>query len=166
MTTFKHILVPTDFSESAELALDLALELAPKFGAQITLLHATWLPPHYYAAYAEGLAWPTEELEGQARKEIDAVLTRAKKQYANVEKALRPGDAWQRILEAAEEGGVDLIVMGTHGRRGIARALLGSIAEKVVRLSPVPVLTVSAEAERRAKEEALAQRKPREASRP
>ncbi len=165
MKPFRHILVPTDFSDAANQALELALELAPKFEAKITLLHSTWLPPYYYSAYAEGLAWPTEELEGKAKQELDAACSRAKERYANVESVLASGEAWERILEAAKERAVDLIVMGTHGRRGISRLVLGSIAEKVVRLSPVPVLTVSAAAERRAKEEALAQRNPRAASR-
>lgn len=149
MQAFQHILVPTDFSSAAEKALDLALELAPKFSAKITLLHAPWLPPAYYSAYAEGLTWPTAELEGLARKELEATYTKAKERYSNIEAVLVPGDPWERIIEGAKAHHVDLIVMGTHGRRGISRVLLGSVAEKVVRLSPVPVLTVSAEAERR-----------------
>ena len=65
------------------------------------------------------------------------------------------GDPAQAILDTAKERGADLIVMGTHGRRGLSHVLLGSVAERIVRLSPVPVLTVSGKAEREAKEKAL-----------
>jgi len=157
VTPFKHILVPTDFGEPADRALDLALDLAPKFGSKVTLLHATWLPPYYYAAYAEGLAWPTDELEGQANKELAAAVTKARARYTNVEGTLVSGEPWERILQAVTDRGTDLIVMGTHGRRGLSRVLLGSVAEKIVRLSPIPVLTISGKADQEAKEKALAQ---------
>ncbi len=155
MHSFKHILVPTDFEDASEHALAVALNLAAKFDAKVTLLHATQLPPYYYAAYAEGLAWPTDELEGQARTALDDAGKKAKERYSNVETVLADGEPSYKILETARDRDVDLIVMGTHGRRGVSRVLLGSVAEKTVRLSPIPVMTVCAEEERRAKEKAL-----------
>ncbi len=166
MTAFKHLLVPTDFGDASERALDVAIEIATKFDATITLLHATWLPPYYYSAYAEGLAWPTDELEGAAGRELAAAVSRARARYPKVAGKLVPGEPWERILEAAQEDEADLIVMGTHGRRGVARAVLGSVAEKTVRMSPIPVLTISDEAMRRERQASYAERNPRKAGRP
>lgn len=157
MTGFQHILVPTDFGEASDRALDLAIEIGRRFDATITLLHTTWMPPYSFEAYAEGLPWPTRELRGEAQKGLDAAVERARSRYPKVTGKLAMGDAWDRILEAAMDHSADLIVMGTRGRRGVAHALLGSITEKVVRLSPTPVLTVSAEAERREKKNAFAE---------
>jgi nucleotide-binding universal stress UspA family protein len=167
MSPFKHILVPTDFGEASERAVDVALGLASKLGeattkVTVTLLHAAWMPPAYYAMYAEGLAWPTNELEGQAKKELDKAVEKAKERCADpnvqIVGSFAVGEPVERILEATNggRGSIDLIVMGTHGRRGVSRVFLGSVAEKVVRLSPVPVMTVCTEAERRVKAQALA----------
>lgn len=141
---FRHILVPTDFGDASTRAREIALELARRFDARVTLLHV-WAVPS--AAYAEGLAWPTEDLEAAAQRALDAELAAAVKVYPSTQARLRVGVAWDRILESAKELGADLIVMGTHGRRGISRLVLGSVAEKLVRTSPVPVLTVGAEPE-------------------
>ena len=150
MGSFDHILVPTDFGDASTAALERALELAAKLGSKVTVLHTTRLPPYYYSAYAEGLAWPVDELEGRAKKELDALVAKAKSRYPKIEGVLGEGEPWERILEAAKDRGADLIVMGTHGRRGVSRVLLGSVAEKVVRTSPIPVMTVSGgEAQRR-----------------
>jgi nucleotide-binding universal stress UspA family protein len=157
MITFKHILVPTDFGPASQRAVDVALDLAAKFDAKVTLFHSTWLPAFYHTAYAEGIAWPVDELETAATRELTETLAKAKARYANVESTLVTGETWRRILDVAKERSVDLIVMGTHGRRGISRVLLGSVAEKVVRLASVPVITVPAEAERRTREAALAE---------
>lgn len=156
MTTFKHILVPTDFGEPSDRAVDVAALMAAMFESRLTLLHASWLPPSAYAAYAEGLYWPAEEVAKESQKALDAAVARAQKAYPKTESAVVKGEPWQAILDAAQERGCDLIVMGTHGRRGLSRMLIGSVAEKVVRLSPVPVLTVCGKAEQDAKANAIA----------
>jgi nucleotide-binding universal stress UspA family protein len=142
MIAFKHILVPTDFGASAAQALDFAIALAAKFGSKITLLHVSWLPPPAYAAYAAGLEIPTAEMEQGAKRELDRLLARIKDRTSNVEGVVVTGEPWRAILEVADQRSADAIVMGTHGYRGMSRFLLGSIAEKVVRLSPIPVVTV------------------------
>ncbi len=142
MTPFKHILVATDFSDAADQALELATTLAMTFQSKLTLLHAYSIPTAGYD-YAAGLLWPLDDLSRAAKKELDRVLAKAKERYPNVEGVLVCGDPWSQILEMAKTCGADLIVVGTHGRRGLSRVLLGSVAEKVVRASPVPVLTVS-----------------------
>ena len=156
MERFRHILVPTDFGDVAGAALDLALELAAKFGSKVTVMHATWYPPATYAEYLQDIAWPTEELAGRIMNELSTVVAKAKQRHPDVDSLIMTGETWERVLEAAKSVGADLIVMGTHGRTGLSRALLGSVAEKVVRLSPVPVLTVSAEPERRTSEHTVA----------
>ena len=138
MFAIKRILVPTDFSDSAERALSLAVDLARAFQAGLTLLHVWTIP----STFAEGLTWPTDGMERAARRALDELHARVSKQYPGTEAVLQVGPEWQRILDVAKERNVDLVVMGTHGRRGLPRLILGSVAEKVVRLSPVPVLTV------------------------
>ncbi len=141
MTPIEHILVPTDFSESSERALQSALDLAQTFGARITLVHVWSIPT---IGYAEALSWPVLEMQAAARKALDEVLAKTAKTYAKTDAVLCEGLEWKEILDVAAERKCDLVVMGTHGRRGLARVVLGSVAEKVVRLSPVPVLTVRA----------------------
>jgi nucleotide-binding universal stress UspA family protein len=139
MQTFKNILVPTDFSEPAEQATELAILLAQKFDSKLTLLHAYEIPSY---PYADGLYWPLDDLIREAKTTLDAALAKVKERYANVEAVLGSGNPFEQILTVAKDRSCDLIAMGTHGRRGLSRIFLGSVAERVVRLSPVPVLTV------------------------
>ena len=81
-------------------------------------------------------------MEKAARTALDEVQARVSKLLPGTQSLLKVGPEWERILDAVKEANVDLIVMGTQGRRGLPRLILGSVAEKVVRLSPVPVLTV------------------------
>jgi nucleotide-binding universal stress UspA family protein len=138
---FKHILVATDFSECSERAVDLALELAQKFEAQLTLLHS-WDAPAY--AYSGGLYVQVDivtPIEEAAVAQLDKATLELKRRMPNVKSVIRSGAPWEEILSAASELHADLIVLGSHGRRGLNRALLGSVAEKVVRMATVPVLT-------------------------
>lgn len=139
MSTIKHILVPVDFSPASDRSLEKALELARAFDARITLLHIWSLPA---VGYAEGLAWPIDDLQQAAREALGGLAARTTKLYPKTDSVLLEGNEWKQILETVKDQGCDLVVMGTHGRRGLPRLLLGSVAEKVVRLSPVPVLTV------------------------
>jgi nucleotide-binding universal stress UspA family protein len=160
MAVFKHLLVPTDFGEAAGRALELAIALASPSEARLTLLHACWIPPMAYAGLdAGGLYWPTDAIANAAKKQLEGAVTLAKTKlgHPRIEPVVVSGSPWEQILAAARTRGVDLIVMGTHGRQGMAHALLGSIAEKVVRLSPVPVLIVGTPAERQEKERAFPQ---------
>jgi len=138
----KHILVPTDLSEGAEQALDYACELARVLGAQIHLLNVIGIPT--MGVPELGLAVTTTVID-QMVIDSQAAIERlaATKCTADVGQTLvRSGDARDVINQTAKELGIDLIVMGTHGRRGISRALLGSVAETVVRSAPCAVLTV------------------------
>jgi len=136
MESIKHILVPTDFGEPAERATEYALALAGKFEAKLTLMHVYSIPTY---GYADGFSWPVEELEKAEKMAFGTVVATAKQRNAGIESALVMGAPWEQILLVAKQRGVDL---GTHGRRGLSRVLLGSVAERVVRMSPVPVLAI------------------------
>ena len=142
--SIQHILVPHDFSETAEKAFDFALDLADKLGARLTVLHAYEIPTY---AFPEGPVLTVEmmaQIERAAATALDGILSRASRRSPGVKVTteLRQGAAWREIDQAAVDLKADLIVLGTHGRRGIARALLGSVAEKIVRTAACPVLTV------------------------
>jgi glycine betaine transporter len=139
-----HILVPTDFSAGAESALMWALQLAELFGAQVTLLHVldpslgaiAGLPSNYAAMPAYG------ELLETVRREAKSEMEKIAKRIPTAKILIREGSPRPVILDAATEFGADLIVIGTHGRTGLAHAFFGSVAEHVVRYSKIPVLTV------------------------
>lgn len=146
MSEFSHILVPTDFGASAARALDIAVELSQKLGASLTLLHAYEIPMAL-DTYQDAPPIPAEYSEftrQAAQRRLDEALTELQKRAPNARALLKYGVPWQQILEAVDEEHPSVVVMGTHGRRGLKHVLLGSVAEKVVRLSPVPVLTARA----------------------
>jgi nucleotide-binding universal stress UspA family protein len=141
MTLPKTILVATDFSDSAEQALDYAVALAGKLGASIHVVHAIGVPS--LGVPELGLAVTGTMMESMlkaASSELDKLASR--RASANIATLIRTGDARDVIDQTAKEIGADLVVMGTHGRRGVSRALLGSVAETVVRTAPCPVLTI------------------------
>ena len=141
---FRHILVATDFSESSALAADMAVGLALKFGARLTLVHVHQPPIPWDGA---GLNYPMVSLPDVREivsKLLDEEHARLRARWPNTEAILVTGSPWEEIVHLAEQRGVDLVVMGTHGRRGISRALLGSVAERVLRMSKAPVLTLRA----------------------
>ena len=143
MTSITHILVATDFDEPSQRALDTAVELARGFDSSLTLVHVCEFP--VYAYY--GRAWPmgfVAELENGAREKLAETLKAVDGQVSEANSILCQGVPWQEILVQLDAIGADLLVIGTHGRRGLSHALMGSVAEKLVRTSPVPVLTVRA----------------------
>jgi nucleotide-binding universal stress UspA family protein len=139
----KNILVPTDLSPGAEAALDYACELAAKLEATVHLLHVIAIPalgvPELGVAITSTVI---DQVIAENQTAIDALADARRNKTKIGEVILRTGDARDVIDQAATELHADLIVMGTHGRRGISRALLGSVAETVVRSAPCPVLTV------------------------
>ena len=143
MSTPTQILVPIDFSPNAEQALAYAAELADKLGATLHLVNAIGIPalgaPEIGLTYTASLI---EQMTVENQKAVDAIATRTRPTTRGGGAFVRTGDARDVILQTAKEVNADLIVMGTHGRRGLTRALLGSVAESVVRHSPIPVLTV------------------------
>jgi len=142
MTEFKRILVPTDFSEAADSARDVAIDLSKKYGASITLLHCYEVPLYVYSGAPAVPADYWTPIRNAASRRLEVAVAELAKLSPQAKGMLSQGVPWEQILHAADEAKADLIVMGTHGRRGLTHVLLGSVAEKVVRLSPIPVLTV------------------------
>ena len=138
-----HILAPTDFSDSSKKALSDAIELARTFGATLSLLHVLEPSP-----YLGEFTLPTmgEELLGdldrQASAALAQVLPDAQEATVEVTRAVAIGSPSQKIVETAEAEHVDLILITTHGRTGLSHLLIGSVAERVVRTAPCPVLTI------------------------
>jgi universal stress protein A len=147
MSRYQNILCPIDFSDGSLAALEEALCLAEAFDAKIALLHVWQLPT---VAVTDGFIWPHEtwprlgaQLEAAAQQRMQHLLeTIPEARRRRITDRVLCGDAASTILEQAAELATDLIVMGTHGRRGPSRFLMGSVAEKVVRHAPCPVLTV------------------------
>lgn len=144
MPMFKHILVPTDFSEASPQAIDFAVSLATTFSTELTLMHTWEVPVYPYMEFVLSSAELGASVEQAAGRRLQDAVELLKKRVPWAKSVLRTGVPWREILETAKGLRADLIVMGTHGRRGLDHALLGSVAEKVVRLSAVPVLTVHA----------------------
>jgi nucleotide-binding universal stress UspA family protein len=143
----QRILVPIDFSDHSALALRHARELALLFGAELRLLTAAFITPVWIA---EGAAPLPDEYRQAVRKQAEADLETWAKPLRDarirVSCAVSSDQPGSAIRSAAETWPADLIAMGTHGRTGIPHAVLGSIAERTVRLAPTPVLTVRADA--------------------
>jgi universal stress protein A len=134
-----NILVPTDFSAGAELAIDYACALAAKLDATVHLMNATG----EFRELGIGITTTLEEsLIRNNHQALDAIAERRRARVAIGSTVVKTGDARDAILEAAREIEADLIVMGTHGRRGVTRLFLGSVAEDVMRRAPCPVLVV------------------------
>lgn len=144
---FDRILCPTDFSEFSERALERAVSLAGWFNARVTALHVVlplpWALPA--AAYAANVAVPVDLVRGRREeeaKELERFVRPLLGEGVPIETRLTDGEPWREILAEAGRLPADLIVMGTHGRGGFEHLLLGSVAEKVLRRAPCPVLTV------------------------
>lgn len=140
MNAFRRILVPTDFEASALRAADVATELARENDGTVVLVHV-WTVP---VVYTEGFQWPLEGLEQAARAALDKEVARVRDKLPSANGLLVNGNPWEQIIDAAKRSQSNLIVMGTHGRKGLERIWLGSVAERVVRMSPIPVLTLRA----------------------
>jgi universal stress protein A len=139
---FHYILAPTDFSEHSRQAVQCARELAQKFEATLVLLHVIELPSYPIEGLPPSQIGRTlmEDLEQQAANDLAQVL--ANEAEVKVVRRVVVGVPYRTIVEIAEAEKVDLIVMATHGRTGFSHLFMGSVAEKVVRAAPCPVLTV------------------------
>ena len=145
MLTLKIVLVPTDFSDASESALRYGKAMAEAFGASLHFVHVMEdLLAHAWAAevYVSSMPQLRDEIEKESRQRLEMLLGESDRSKFRAEIALLAGNPFLEIIRYAKAHDVDLIVMGTHGRGPIAHMLLGSVAEKVVRKSPCPVLTV------------------------
>jgi universal stress protein A len=147
MLKISKILTPVDYSACSRAALNHALFFAERFSAKIDVLHVWDVPPSVNADMMvmsdEGPQSMSNVLLHGANKEMNQFLADlTTEQRARVAIKVEHGDAVPTIIEVAARDGYDLVVMGTHGRTGLSQLLMGSVAEKVVRQAPCPVLTV------------------------
>jgi len=142
--SLKTIVCAVDFSEYADYALRYAVDLAKIFDADLRLIHVVELPflPSYSLAGVPDLSLPVDEIEEGSRGRMQDVLKDCRRKHAKVEGEVRTGTAFLEIINYAREVGADLVVVGTHGRTGLSHMIIGSVAEKVVRKAPCPVLSV------------------------
>ncbi|WP_380675937.1 universal stress protein [Salinigranum sp. GCM10025319] len=136
---YDTVLFPTNGSDGAEVALAHALELARQYDAEI---HVLFVVNTAYAGSGAVEATTVESLRGAGDRVVAETVERITDDGVAAVGEVRDGDPYREILDYADESDCDVIVMGTHGRRGLDRYLLGSVTEKVVRASDVPVLTV------------------------
>lgn len=140
---FRRIVAPTDFSDSAEEAWALTTRLAEALGSDVVLTHVFVEPPVYGAPPTGAAEW-TVVVEAQkwVADELERWAEGARTKGITVRTIVLNGSASQEIVRLAADEHADVIVMGTHGRTGLNRALVGSVADRVVRTAPCPVLTV------------------------
>lgn len=151
MENVGKILVPVDFSECSREAMRYALMLARRLGAHVEALHV-WTLPMVATAGDMLIAMPDQPyqraadwMEREAQEAMDRFVSELDTGGLRVATRVEPGRAEETILSMANQGSFDLIVMGTHGRSGLSHLLMGSVAERVVRLASCPVMTVKAE---------------------
>jgi nucleotide-binding universal stress UspA family protein len=146
MARIRRIVHPSDFSKASAAAFTKAVELAKANGAELVLLHV--LAPPLPLMSGEGYVSPKiyEDLEQSARayasKELARLVAKAKKAGVRAKAVLRDGVAHEQIVQAARSPRADMIVIGTHGRTGLAKLFLGSVAGRVVSAAKCPVMTV------------------------
>ena len=137
MISVKNVLVAIDFDEHTETVLDYARTLTRMFGGRLHVLHVT------ENSFLRPTAMDPHSLQASAVNQVSQRLTDADRQNLAARAVVRISDApADEIVDYARDEGIDLIVMGTHGRKAVAHLLLGSVAERVVRAAPCPVLTV------------------------
>jgi nucleotide-binding universal stress UspA family protein len=136
---YDDILFPTDGSDGAAAALAHAVEQAETHGAT---LHVLYVIDTTYLGSGAAEATTVEALQDTGETVLSETVTQVEDRGVTAERATRTGEPYREILDYADETGIDMIVMATHGRRGLDRYLLGSVTEKVVRASTAPVLTV------------------------
>jgi len=140
---FEKILCPVDFSEFTDEILAYAVNIAKRFDSELHLIHVipnlNYFTPYESFLTPENLVAIERNIEGEVGKDFDNIT---KKLDLPFKRIVKTGVTFVEIIDYIKDQGIDLVVMGTHGRSGIEHILIGSVAEKVVRKSPCPVLTV------------------------
>lgn len=140
---FKKIVCPVDFSEFTDEILTYAVTIAKLFESELHLIHVipnlNYFTPYESFLTPENLVAIERNIEGEVEKDFDKITKKLDFPFTRI---IKTGVTFVEIIDYIKDQGIDLVVMGTHGRSGIEHILIGSVAEKVVRKSPCPVLTV------------------------
>ncbi|PLX87314.1 MAG: universal stress protein [Desulfuromonas sp.] len=149
MKSFKKILVAIDFSDSSDNAFQAALMMARQFSARLMILHVINEPVDLRGFYVPHISFDKleEEIAEGAKKLMESFCRQHLKDFKDYETVIAPGIPYETIINKAVDEQADLVVLGTHGRAGLDHVLFGSNAEKVVRKSPLPVMTVRLDSE-------------------
>lgn len=144
MIDLRRILCPVDFSEATPHALRPAISLATEYGAELYLLHVLDFPhPHLDALGPSFDVMPYyEEMEAEAGRRLESLVDEEARRFAGASATVRRGTPFLEIINFAKDEEIDLVCLPTRARTGVDRMLFGSVAEKVVRMAPCPVLTV------------------------
>lgn len=144
MKKFSTILFANDFSEGSEHAFDYALSLAKQYSAKLLIVHIINEPVDLRGFYVPHISFENleKEIAEGAEKMMDRFCNDNLAGFDNFEKYVISGIPYEEIVRKADESGADLIIMGTHGRKGVDHLLFGSTAERVVRNASCPVMTV------------------------
>jgi nucleotide-binding universal stress UspA family protein len=146
MKQIKRIVVGTDFSETAERAVDAAVDLAALVGATVSLVHAYELPMYSFPdSVVVSSPDVAQRITSDALERLEAAIERRKQRGVPIQSVLRMGAAWDELNGVAAEQNAEVIVVGTHGRRGFSRVMMGSVAERMVRTAVCPLLVIRGE---------------------
>ena len=139
----KEIVVPVDFSPTSDRALDYAVDFAKKVGARLTLVHAYELPVY---GFPDGALVASAEVAGRilssAQAGLLAAIEKRKDSGVEMRSILRDGPPAEEVAAVAKQVHADMVILGTHGRTGLRRAIMGSVAEEVIRACECPVLAI------------------------
>ena len=145
MTQIQQVLFPVDLSETSPKIVPVVLKMREKLDARLHLLFVARAFDHFRGIYVPNIS--IETLEAQLAEGAKRRMAEFQEQFfaglPDIQVSVLAGDISEEILAYAEREGIDMIIMGTHGRKGLDRAFFGSIAERVIKLSPVPVLVVN-----------------------
>jgi len=145
MKEFKRVLFPVDLSESSDKIMPYVQAVAERFGAQIHILFAARVFDHFTSIYVPhpSINKFEKELIDGAEKRLYEFVDQHFKEFPHTKTSVVAGDPSEEILNYIKEHEIDLVIMGTHGRKGMDKIIFGSVAERVVKSSPVPVMVVN-----------------------
>lgn len=145
MVEIKKILFPCDLSENSEKILPYVLSVSEKYNSMIYLLHVVQDFCKWGKVYVPHTSMKTLQQEAvqNAKETMETVCYEQMQNCPNFQKIVVPGDTTEEILKTIDSEGIDLVIMGTHGRKGLEHTIFGSVAEKITKKSPVPVLIVN-----------------------
>ncbi len=133
-----NILLATDDSKCSEVAADRAINFAKSYGGRLTAVSVVDVTDEFYAEVPQAVA----QMVGKAESALEKVNKKAESEGLKIESVVREGDEHEKIVEVAEEKNADVIFMGSHGRTGLKKLIMGSVTEKVIGYAPCPVMVV------------------------